>query len=58
MRYRFGCCWDLSRVDTLISVKPNPSQSAVSGNILILLPDRLVQTVYLNLARLMREGFT
>ncbi len=57
MRHRFGCCWDVLRLDTLIPVKLNPPQPAVSGDILILLPDRLVQVVYLNLARLMREGF-
>ncbi len=57
MRHRFGCCWDVLRLDTIISVKLNPPQPAVSGDILILLPDRLTQVVYLNLARLMREGF-
>ena len=57
MRYRFGCCWDVLRLDTTISVKLSPPQPTVSGDILILLPDRLVQMVYLNLARLMREGF-
>ena len=54
MRHRFGCCWDVLRLDTLISVELNPPQPAVSGDILILLPDRLVQVVYLNLARLLR----
>ena len=45
------------RVDTLIPVELNPSQSTVGGDILILLPDRLVQAFNLNLARLMCEGF-
>ena len=57
MRYRFGCCWDVLRLDTTISVKLSPPQPTVSGDILILLPDRLVQVVYLNLARLMCEGY-
>ena len=57
MRYRFDCCWDVLRLDTIISIKLNPPQPAVSGDILILLPDGLVQVVYLDLARLIREGF-
>ena len=57
MRYRFGCCWEGLRLDTTISAKLSPPQPAVSGDILILLPNRLVQLIYLNLARLMREGF-
>ena len=57
MRDRFGCRWDGLCLDAIISVKLSPPQPAVSGDILILLPDRLVQVVYLNLARLMREGF-
>ena len=57
MRYRFVRCWDLLRLDAIISVELNPPQPPVSGDILILLPDRLVQLVYLNLACLMCEGF-
>ena len=44
-------------MDTLIAVELNPPQPTVSGDILILLPNRLVQVFYLNLTRLMREGF-
>ena len=56
MCYRFEGYWDVLRVDTLISIELNPSQPAVSSDILILLSDGLVQPFYLNLARLMREG--
>ena len=44
-------------MDTLISVELDSSQSTVSGDILILLADRLFQVVYLNLARLLRQSF-
>ena len=57
MRCRISCYWDVLRLDAIISVKLNPSQPTVSGDILILFPNRLVQVVYLNLARLTREGF-
>ena len=57
MCYRFRGYWDFLRVDTLIAVELNPSQPTVSGDILILLPDGLVQTFNLNLARLLREDF-
>ena len=57
MRHRFWGYWDVLRVDTLISVELNPPQPTVSSDILILLPDGLVQAFYLNLTCLMREGF-
>ena len=57
MRYRFGSYWDLLCINTLIAVELNPPQPTVSDDILILLPDGLVQAFYLNLTRLMREAF-
>ena len=39
------------------SVELNAPQPTVGGDILILLPDRLVQVFYLNLARLLCKGF-
>ena len=57
MRYCFGGYWDFLCVDTFISVELNPSQPTVSGDILILFPDGLIQVFYLNLTRLLREGF-
>ena len=57
MRYRFGGYCDFLCVDTLIFVELNPPQPTVSGDILILFPDGLVQAFNLNLARLLREDF-
>jgi hypothetical protein len=57
VRYCFGGYWDGLRLDALISVELNPSQSPVSGDILILLPDGLVQAFYLNFTRLLRQSF-
>ena len=57
MRYRFEGYWDLLCINTLIAVELNPPQPTVSDDILILLPNRLAQPFYLNLTRLMREGF-
>ena len=45
VRYCFGGYWDGLRLDALISVELNPSQPTVSGDVLILLPDRLVSGV-------------
>ena len=57
MRYCFRGYHYCLCVDTLILFELNPSQPTVSGDILILFPDRLTQVIYLNLTRLLRKRF-